>query len=95
MSAKGRQHWQRVASATLMRHARLLNLAGDEDTSPAALPAEPRAIAVELSTELVERACRAESEGIRAAEAIERAINRELWNALKPFRRHHPPATTT
>lgn len=80
-----RNHWASQVIATCLRNAALLNLVPYGETDLQRLPANVRDITIRKCRELRDEATRSELEFGQRREQIERFVNTELWNALKPF----------
>lgn len=88
-SAHIQAHWNSVITATLLRHAVLLELIPLGETSPAKLPPRSHDVIGKLCKELLEIACESQTKHPKLMGRIERVINKRLWNALAIFSAKH------
>jgi hypothetical protein len=79
------RRWNRVITTTLVRHAVLLQLLPGTATGYAALPTDCLKRVQPLIEELHLAACAHRESDPRSLRALERIINRRLWNELVPF----------
>jgi hypothetical protein len=86
-----RTFWQSVATSTCMRDAALHGIVEWGASAMHQLPQNVRDVMIPACNQLVEDACRRESEHGPRRTDEERHMNRELWNALKAFRTDKVP----
>lgn len=90
VDASRRSYWRSVAMSTLMRHAVLHGIVDYGTTQTSALPKRVADVMLPLCQQLVDEACRGQ-DSTAYRHSSEQHINRELWNALKPYRTDRVP----
>lgn len=88
--ASRRTYWRSVTMSTLMHHAVLHGIVDYGTTQVSALPRNVADVLLPLCQQLVDEACRGQDSTVYR-HSHEQDINRELWNALKPYRTDKVP----